>query len=65
MEKKKVLIGVIVLVIIVVAIIIGVVIIQNNEKEKVKELVTEYFSLVNDKNYDELFIFKSCFYEYE
>lgn len=55
MEKKKVLIGVIVLVIIVVAIIIGVVIIQNNEKEKVKELVTEYFSLVNDKNYDELY----------
>lgn len=55
MEKKKVLIGVIVLVIIVVAIIIGVVIIQNNEKEKVKDLVTEYFSLVNDKNYDELY----------
>ena len=55
MEKKKVLIGVIVLVIIVVAIIIGVVIIQNNEKDKVKDLVTEYFSLVNDKNYDELY----------
>ena len=55
MEKKKVLIGVIVLVIIVVAIILGVVIIQNNEKDKVKDLVTEYFSLVNDKNYDELY----------
>ena len=55
MEKKKVLIGVIVLVIIVVAIIISVVIIQNNEKDKVKDLVTEYFSLVNDKNYDELY----------
>ena len=55
MEKKKVLIGVIVLVIIVVAIIIGVVIIQNNEKDKVKDLITEYFSLVNDKNYDELY----------
>ena len=55
MEKKKVLIGVIVLVIIVVAIILGVVIIQNTEKDKVKDLVTEYFSLVNDKNYDELY----------
>lgn len=55
MKKKKVLIGVIVLVIIVVAIILGVVIIQNNEKDKVKDLVTEYFSLVNDKNYDELY----------
>ena len=55
MEKKKVLIGVIVLVIIVVAIILGVVIIQNNEKDKVKDLVTEYFSLVNNKNYDELY----------
>ena len=56
MKKKKVLIGVIVLVIIVVAIILGVVIIQNNEKDKVKDLVTEYFSLVNDKNYDELYL---------
>ena len=55
MEKKKVLIGVIVLVIIVVAIILGVIIMQNNEKEKVKDLITEYFSLVNDKNYDELY----------
>ena len=55
MEKKKVLIGVIVLVIILVAIILGVIIMQNNEKEKVKDLITEYFSLVNDKNYDELY----------
>ena len=55
MKKKKVLIGVIVLVIILVAIILGVIIMQNNEKEKVKDLITEYFSLVNDKNYDELY----------
>ena len=55
MERKKVLIGVILVVILAVGIITTFVIIGNKEKEEAKKLVSDYFDLVNNKSYEEMY----------
>ena len=56
MKNKKVLIGVILtVVIIVIAVIATVIFISNKEQEDVKTLLSDYFNLINDKNYEELY----------
>ena len=56
MKNKKVLIGVILtVVIIVIAVITTVIFISNKEQEDVKTLLSDYFNLINDKNYEELY----------
>lgn len=56
MKNKKVLIGVILtVVIIVIAVIATVIFISNKEQEDVKTFFSDYFNLINDKNYEELY----------
>ena len=56
MKNKKVLIGVILtVVIILIAVIATVIFISNKEQEDVKTLLSDYFNLINDKNYEELY----------
>ena len=56
MKNKKVLIGVIlIVVIIVIAVITTVIFISNKEQEDVKTFFSDYFNLINDKNYEELY----------
>ena len=56
MKNKKVLIGVILtVVIIVIAVITTVIFISNKEQEDVKTFFSDYFNLINDKNYEELY----------
>ena len=56
MKNKKVLIGVIIaIVVIVIAIVATVIIMGNKEQEETKELINDYFGLINNKSYEELY----------
>lgn len=56
MKNKKVLIGVIIaVVVIVIAVVAAVIIIGNKEQEEAKNLLNDYFSLINNKSYDEMY----------
>ena len=56
MKNKKVLIGVIIaIVVIVIAIVATVIIMGNKEQEEAKELINDYFGLINNKSYEELY----------
>ena len=56
MKNKKVLIGVIIaVVVIVIAVVSTVIIIGNKEQEEAKNLLNDYFSLINNKSYDEMY----------
>ena len=56
MKNKKVLIGVIrAVVVIVIAVVAAVIIIGNKEQEEAKNLLNDYFSLINNKSYDEMY----------
>ena len=56
MKNKKVLIGVIIaIVVIVIAIIATVIIMGNKEQEEAKGLLNDYFGLINNKSYEELY----------
>ena len=56
MKNKKVIIGVIVaVVVIVIAVIASVIITVNKEQEEAKGLINDYFSFINNKNYEGLY----------
>ena len=55
MKNKKVLIGVIIAVIVIAIIIAAVIIIGNKEQEEAKGLLNDYFSLINNKSYEEMY----------
>ena len=56
MKNKKVLIGVIIaIVVIVIAIVATVIIMGNKEQEEAKGLLNDYFGLINNKSYEELY----------
>ena len=56
MKNKKVLIGAIIgIVVIIIVIISAVIIIGNKEKEDANGLLKDYFSLINNKSYEELY----------
>lgn len=56
MKNKKVLIGVIIaLVVIVIGVVTAVIIIGNKEQEEAKRLLNDYFSLINNKSYEEMY----------
>ena len=56
MKNKKVLIGVIIaIVVIVIAVVSTVIIIGNKEQEEAKNLLNDYFSLINNKSYDGMY----------
>ena len=55
MKKKKIIFG-IVAIIVIILIIVGIILIQNKkEEEKVKQTLTEFISLINEKNYEEMY----------
>lgn len=56
MKNKKVLIGVIIaVVVIVIAVVAAVIIMGNKEQEEAKNLLNDYFSLINNKSYDGMY----------
>ena len=56
MKNRKVLIGVIIaIVVIAIVVVVSVVIIGNKEKEEAKKLISDYFDLVNNKSYEEMY----------
>ena len=56
MKNKKVLIGIIIaVVVIVIGIVAAVIIMGNKEQEEAKGLLNDYFSLINNKSYEELY----------
>ena len=56
MKNKKVLIGIIIaIVVIVIAIVASVIIMGNKEQEEAKGLINDYFSFINNKNYEGLY----------
>ena len=56
MKNKKVLIAVIIIaIILVIGIVATVIVLGNKEQEEAKQLLTDYASLINDKNYDEMY----------
>ena len=55
MKNKKVLIGVIMAVVVIAIIVAVVIIIGNKEQETAKGLLNEYFSLINNKSYEEMY----------
>lgn len=55
MKNKKVLIGVIIAVVVIAIIVAAVIIIGNKEKEEAKALLNDYFSLINNKSYEEMY----------
>ena len=56
MKNKKVLIGVIIaIVVIVIAIVATVIIMGNKEQEEAKGLLNDYFGLINNKSYEDLY----------
>ncbi len=58
MKNKKVIIGIIIAIIVIVAIVVTIVI-MNMPKEKPEEVLTSYFSEINDKKYEELYTYLS------
>ncbi len=58
MKNKKVIIGIIIAIIVIVAITVTI-IIMNMPKEKPEEVLTSYFSEINDKKYEELYTYLS------
>ena len=56
MKNKKVLIAVIIIaIILVIGIVATIIVLGNKEQEEAKQLLTDYASLINDKNYDEMY----------
>ena len=56
MKNKKVLIAVIIIaIILVIGILATIIVLGNKEQEEAKQLLTDYASLINDKNYDEMY----------
>lgn len=56
MKNKKVIIAVIIIsIILIIGIVAAVIVLGNKEQEEAKKLLTEYASLINDKNYEEMY----------
>ena len=56
MKNKKVLIAVIIVaIILIIGIVTTVIVLGNKEQEEAKQLLTDYASLINDKNYEEMY----------
>ena len=55
MKNKKIIFGIIAVVVIIL-IVVSVIWIQNKQtEEKVKQTLTEFITLINDKNYEEMY----------
>ena len=54
MKNKKVLIGVI-SVLIILAIIVAIVLINKQNEEKIKQTLTDFIGLINEKNYEAMY----------
>ena len=55
MKNKKVLIGIIIAVVVIAIIVTAVIIIRNKEQEEARTLLNDYFSLINNKSYEEMY----------